>query len=262
MRLTALIFFLLFLISCTKDCPTCEKEDCPTCEKEDCPTDLKKGLLAHYTFTGDFNDESGNNNHGVAINGAFLSTGFRGRPNTAAGFDGLDDYIMVQDNGKLTSDSVSISLWVMANNINRAQAIITRVNFENTAGLSWGVGQSLDQINKWEFGVARSSDACSKLHIYDPSIYSTSSQAITPRQWYHVVSSFVNGEQKLYIDGVLKASMKRDFKTLKKCDLAQLIIGGWWKGGILSLDGKIDEVRIYNRGLSDCEIEELSQIFE
>ena len=48
------------------------------------------------------NDESGNSLNGTAVNGAFLTTGFLGRPNTAVGFDGLNDYIIVQDNGKLS----------------------------------------------------------------------------------------------------------------------------------------------------------------
>jgi hypothetical protein len=261
MRIFGVALLLFCFVSCSKDCPTCEKIECED-SVDVCPTDLKKGLLAYYTFTGNFNDESGNNNHGVATNGAFLSTGFLGRPGTAAGFDGVDDYIMVQDNGKLTSDSVTVSLWVTVNSINRRHAIVSRVNFENTGALAWGVGQSQDVPNKWEFAVGKSSDNCSKLHVYDPSIYSTSSQVINPRQWYHVISSFVNGVQKIYIDGQLRNTITRDFKTLKNCSESQFIIGGWWKGDVVSIDGRIDEVRVYNRGLSECEIKKLSEIFE
>ena len=264
MRLIAFLFLLSAFASCQKECPTCEKpEECVVCEvpeecADSCKVDLTKGLLAYYPFNGSFNDASGNGNNGVATNGAYLSTGFLGRANTAAAFDGNDDYIIVNDNGKLSSDSVTVSLWVVANTINRMQSIVTRANFENTAAVSWGVGQSLVAPNRWEFGVAKSSDDCQKLHVYDASIYCNSTQSINPGQWYHVLATFVNGVQKIYIDGVLKGTLTRDFKTLKKCSNAQFIIGGWWKGGINSIDGKIDEVRIYNRGLSDCEIKELS----
>ncbi|MHA4844311.1 LamG domain-containing protein [Flavitalea antarctica] len=257
MRIVGFLFLVIAFTSCQKECPVCEDET----PKPVCSTELTKGLLAYYPFNGNLNDESGNSLHGSAVNGAYLTTGFLGRPNTAAGFDGFDDYIMVQDNGKLTTDSVTISLFVMAKTVNRRHAIVSRVNFENTTSLAWGLGQSLDGINKWEFAVGNAADACSKAHIYDPSIYCTSTQSLVAGQWYHLITSFVDGVQKIYVDGTLKATINRNFKTLKKCTTAQFIIGGWWKGDITSIDGKVDEVRVYNRGLSECEIKELSKTF-
>jgi hypothetical protein len=264
MRFPGLLFLVIAFASCQKECPTCENQECKDSipnTKPTCSIDLTKGLLAYYPFNGNLNDESGNSLHGTAVNGAYLTSGFLGRPNSAAGFDGINEYIMVQDNGKLTTDSVTISLFVMARSVDRRHAIVSRVNFENTTSLAWGVGQSLDGINKWEFAVGNAADACSKAHIYDPSIYCTSTQSLVAGQWYHLITSFVNGVQRIYVDGALKATINRDFKTLKKCTTAQFIIGGWWKGDITSIDGKIDEVRVYNRGLSDCEIMELSKTF-
>ena len=55
------------------------------------------GLVAHYTFTGNANDVSGNGNHGVALNGATLTTDRFGNPNGAFAFDGIDDHIVVND---------------------------------------------------------------------------------------------------------------------------------------------------------------------
>ena len=103
-------------------------------------------------------------------------------------------------------------------------------------------------------------DACSKPHVYDASFYSTSSQSLVAGQWYHLITSFVNGVQKDLCRWSLKDNHQPGIlKHLRKCTTAQFIIGGWWKGDITSIDGKIDEVRVYNRGLSDCEIQELSK---
>lgn len=259
MRLMLLLACCITIASCQKECPTCEDKECEV--PSICKTELTKGLLAYYPFNNNFNDESGNGLHGQAMNGTYLTTGFLGRPNTSAGFDGLNDYIIVNDNGKLSTDSVTISMFVMSRTVNRRHALAARVNFDNVTALSWGVGTSLDGINKWEFAVAKSNEDCSKAHVYDPSIYSTSPQTLVAGQWYHLITSFVNGVQKVYVDGTLKVTLNRDFKLLKKCNTAQLVLGGWWKGDITSIDGKIDEVRIYNRGLSDCEIQELSKSF-
>lgn len=92
MRTVLLVSGLLLVLfsSCKKDC------DEP--EETGCVTDLNRGLLAYYPFNGNANDESGNGNTGTAMNGAFFTTDFLGRPNKAAGFDGINDYIIVQDN--------------------------------------------------------------------------------------------------------------------------------------------------------------------
>jgi hypothetical protein len=50
-------------------------------------TDLKDGLVAHYPFNGNANDESGNGNNGT-VNGATLTTDRFGNMNKAYSFDG------------------------------------------------------------------------------------------------------------------------------------------------------------------------------
>ena len=81
-------------------------------------------------------------------------------------------------------------------------------------------------------------------------------------RWYHILATFGEGKQNLYIDGKLRGSKTRDFMNLKECISSQLVIGGWWKNDIISIDGKIDEVRIYNRVISECEINELTRMFK
>src|SRR5436190_18372194 len=66
---------------------------------------LNQGLLAYYPFNGNADDASGNGNKGVAQNGAFLTTDFQGKASSAAGFDGVNDFILVTDNGKLNADA-------------------------------------------------------------------------------------------------------------------------------------------------------------
>ena len=79
------------------------------------PTD---GLIAHYPFNGNANDESTNSNHGT-VNGATLSTDRFGNVNSAYDFDGTNDYISIP--GKAEWDfglnSFSISVWFKQINV-------------------------------------------------------------------------------------------------------------------------------------------------
>jgi hypothetical protein len=244
-------FCFLAVFSCKKHCD-------PIPEDTPC-SNLQSGLLAYYPFNGNANDESGNGNNGSAVNGAFFTTDFLGRPNKAAGFDGINDYIIVQDNGRLNVDSMTVSMMIMVNNINRRQTFVNRVSFSNGTAASWGIGQSLNTTNQFDFAVTNTS--CSQPYTYDANNLVSSPETMLANRWYHVLVTFGSGVQKLYIDGHLRGSSTRTFTNLNKCAASQLLIGGWWQGDVISIDGKIDEVRIYNRVLKSCEIDELTGDF-
>jgi hypothetical protein len=226
-----------------------------------CVPDLKKGLLAYYPFNGNANDESGNGNNGTPMNGAFFTTDMIGRPNKAAGFDGINDYIIVQDNGKLNSNELTASMMVYFNSINRRHTYLNRVNFSNASASIWGIGQSYAGTNSFDFAVSPASGDCNAPNNGSTDNLVSVTEVMQPNRWYHVLVTFGNGEQKLYVDGVFRSSKKREFNNLKNCTTANLLIGGWWQNDIISIDGKIDEVRIYNRVITTCEIEDLTRIF-
>src|SRR5687767_5959456 len=213
--------------------------NCEKCPEPDCKADLNNGLLAYYPFNGNSNDESGNGNNGTIKNGAYFTTDFLGRQNKAAGFDGINDYILVQDNGKLNTDKITISMMLQVNNINRRHAFLARQKFENATNSSWALAQSLDLTNNFDFAVTGPSVNCSQQITYDESNAISAAQAVQSNRWFHLLATFENGEQKIYIDGVLKATKNRNFSMLLACPSSELIIGGWWQNDIISIDGKL-----------------------
>ena len=64
--------------------------------------DLSAGLVAHYPFSGNADDHSGNENH-LTVNGATLSEDRFGMTESAYSFDGADDYLSETDDRKATS---------------------------------------------------------------------------------------------------------------------------------------------------------------
>ncbi len=247
-----LTFGLVFMfLSCKKDCP---KEECAG-------IDLRKGLIAYYPFNGNANDESGNGNNGIAVNGAHFATDMIGKPGKAAEFDGVDDYFVVMDNGKLNSASLTVSMMVLVKNTNRRHSFISRAKFENTTGGVWGLGQSLDATNVFDFIVKDKAEDCTVPHVYDPALLVSAPEQMIAWRWYNIIMTFGEGKQNLFIDGQLRGSKQRSFTELKQCSSADLVIGGWWKNDIISVDGKVDEIRIYNRVIDNCEINKLSEVF-
>lgn len=263
MRKTLLISFAFVVaMACKKDCDQCKQcNNNGGDSTSTCNADLAKGLLAYYPFNGNFNDESGNGNNATAMNGAFLTTDFLGRTNKSAGFDGINDYLIVPGSNKLDADSITLSFQVMVNNSNRRNVTVSRINYATGASEIFGVHESQPTDNKWSFGITPGTDDCSKMYSYDTTLATYANPPIQTGRWYNIIATFGSGIQKIYVDGVLQSSKTRSFQTAKKCANADLLIGGWWKSDIVSIDGKIDEVRLYNRVLTECEISTLAKTF-
>jgi len=90
----------------------------------------------------------------------------------------------------------------------------------------------------------------------------TSTFELVPESWYNVICVFSSGVSKIYVNGSLVSSKTSADNMAHICPESELIIGGWWKNDPTSLNGKIDEVRIYDRSLNSDEVNELSKFFQ
>ncbi len=95
--------------------------------------------VAHYNFSSDFNDNSGNNNHGSAVGNVVLQGG-QGI-NGAASFSGDNSHVTVADSSSLNVvDNLSLSLWMNAGAYNLSTIFILNKS-DGTSGndISWDV---------------------------------------------------------------------------------------------------------------------------
>ena len=71
------------------------------------------GLVGYWPFSGNANDSSGNNLNGT-VNGAVLTEDRFGNSSSAFNFDGIDDYILVNDDDLLSfpNNEFTFSFWV------------------------------------------------------------------------------------------------------------------------------------------------------
>ena len=206
---------------------------------------LDKGLIAFYPFSGNANDESGNGINGK-ITKAVLTTDRNGEQNAAYYFNG-SSYIQLPFSSLYnfgSTDSFTISAWIMPEQSFKsvAEALVVKSPFADNHTLAqWNYGIYL--INKK--GMSGYADT----HVLQGS--STLSKNET---WYNITSTYSNGIWKLYINCILEKQDLSKTKYILQDGYSRITFGK--KGGAFGdwFKGKMDEVRIYNRVLSEEEI--------
>jgi hypothetical protein len=230
---------------------SCKKDESNPAEPETLPT---KGLITYYPFNGNANDESGNGNNGI-VHTAVITADRFGNVNKAYSFNGTSSYIEVPDNPILRfNNNFSISLWVSLTNP-------YRLNYNMTL-----LGKSLGSTYRdsytiytgfWSGGVKSTCTGSGTISGGEEGIVSTFSLYIST--WYNITWSFdkTSNQQSLYINGNLIKSQSISYSI--DYDDHPLAIGrGLINGNFAEfLDGKLDDIRIYNRTLSGTEIQQL-----
>lgn len=242
---------------------SCQKQDPlhPHDPSDSSTVNLKKGLLVYLPFSGNFADSSGNHNPTTAVGGVTLSTDRFGTPNTAMSGLGTGQRVVVSNNGSIKFDS---AFTFSANVLSRRQHDEALVSMENRAtatGVTFGFGYGIPGNNHLNFTTVNGNVACSDHHDFSTSTTDISSLTLADSVWYNLVVIFNKGTLKMYANGVLISTQTGATPTVPVCPGAELVVGGWWDNDPQSIDGKMDEVRLYDRALNDQEIAKLAEGF-
>ena len=202
---------------------------------------LADGLVAYYPFDGNANDESGNGNHGIVF-GALLAGDRFGNPESAYCFDGVDDRVDVESNSHLDFGTAgfSISGWFKTNYVHTDSNGKSLLDKYPQRGKPWTIRLHTDGTLRF---------------LCDESVYSN--VPVNDDLWHHFVALRSESTIKLFIDGELQGTAS---STSSATNLRPLCFGcvHWPSGGISRFfKGTLDDVRIYNRALSDVEIQSL-----
>ncbi|MBP9813902.1 LamG domain-containing protein [Candidatus Woesebacteria bacterium] len=196
-------------------------------------------------------DASGNNNHGDACpNSTGPTGGAIGKFGNTGDLDGSDDYVLVADSNSLdVTTNFTISAWINADTITSGEYMIVSKD---------GVGT--DTTDAFNFYAQAGGRICYETNNRGGSVCSSSS-SIAAGSWYHVAVVFNDSEPgatkaKLFVNGVQKGYHDADITQAPIALSTNLLIGRQGNSGSL-FDGKIDDVRIYNRSLSSIEVNQL-----
>ena len=207
---------------------------------------LSDGLVAYYPFNGNANDESGNGNNGI-VYGATLTTDRFGNVDRAYSFNGVNSYIEVSQSQSLdsTTNKLSLSVWVKFNHDFRYGwgGILWYGPLRNeTYGLTLGPDYKLKFSTNWNGSPV------------DDIIISTT---LSENTWYHISFVFTSGQAKAYINGSLTTSIALNNVILPLHANRIFRIGDNYGAISEFWSGVIDDIRIYNRTLSDSEVQQL-----
>ena len=214
--------------------------------------EIDSGLVAYYPFNGNANDESVYENHGI-VNGATLTIDRFGNENSAYEFDGIDDYIDIPYSEYQQPPTISISCWVKKENIPDG--------FESILAANGGGDPSVD--DPYVLGVTDSGYVSIGFEGLPQQIMLSSENPLSLNQWHHIVTLFDDEEDsaRLYIDGILNDAGYEPMMTLDTNTLG-LKVGTYQLGSGAPLleycfHGEIDDIMIFNRALTETEIDSL-----
>ena len=194
-----------------------------------------EGLVAYYPFNGNADDESGNGYDGLLIGSTAIPDRF-GNPSSAFQFDGLDDHILVSDFPHLDT-SFTCSVWIFTErSIDQRQ---TFIGHGGVPDMTWS-------FSYFYWGVHRYWDIRDRTN----GQWQVDFDAVS--SWTHFVVIYDVWALLLYVDG---APLDSVWVTtpLEHGATQMLHIGelGW------AFEGAIDDIRIYDRALSESEISDL-----
>lgn len=206
--------------------------------------EITDGLVAFYPFNGNADDASGNAIHGQ-VNGATLTTDRHRNSERAYHFDGIDDYILLNNAYSLHFEDTdfSISVWFeFASMEIKPQEIFSVYS-------SSGVNREL------RFGSNASRDSI-HFKLYDNG-GAEGDLSYLPRYtgWNHMTVTKNSSEVKFYINGILIAEMPVTASLLHTN--AKVLIGAVEKSTTSPdelFNGKIDDIYIHSRVLEDWEV--------
>ncbi len=210
--------------------------------------DLNTSLVAYYPFNANANDESGNGNNGTVLE-ALPVADRHGNTNSAYYFDGTNDNITIADAPSLRGgDNFSISVWIKTMSISGSLQIIAKGN--NTQPNHWGIAYSGDLKSIYfQFRDNNSTfPGCEVSYAKD----------LGDNRWHHISGIFENKILKLYVDGILLTSKDASGLSYSYNNTDPVTIGYHNLASYYYyFNGSIDDVRIYNRALSEIEVKEL-----
>ena len=224
--------------------------------------DLRRGLMAYYTFSGNTKDSSPNKLKAFLINGAKLGTDRFNNKRSCLQLDGINDYAIVYDRGMLNSPTLTLACNYFCLNSRHDQTLFGRINFNSGNGATYTLAVIPDNNGgvKDLFHALNPVTGCDQQVGTNYSDYVINPNGKPTAEWHNIVGTFENGVGKLYSDGRLVVTQQFSYSEAKVCTNTDFLIGAWFQAYI-HFRGKIDDVRFYNRALNRKEIKLLADGF-
>ncbi len=217
--------------------------------------------IAHYTMddaagqTG-VADSSGNGLNGIAINNI---TSTVGKIDEAITFDGDTDTVVVSDNAALDfTTTMSVTAWCYHSGTSSGSGVVAskfRVDDER----SWCLLQTVDGKIEVRFSKDGTGNDANTILIETAALSFNNA-------WHHIAFTWDTGVPKIYYDGApmditYTAGSEGSITSIYVSEI-EVLLGSIWEepledAKILYYKGNLDDIRIYNKVLTDAQVLEL-----
>ncbi|MDP4266890.1 MAG: LamG-like jellyroll fold domain-containing protein, partial [Bacteroidota bacterium] len=213
---------------------------------------IDSGLVAYFPFNGNAKDMSGHGNDATVF-GATLTKDRFGNENSAYSFNGVDNYMRILQSSSLRNlSTATFSYWVKYQ-VASGQIASTISNGPdhntyNEDGFYTYAGSTGIQHNLGHWGGT----------IKTARVGYDALKALNYQSFTLVTIVIDSNYIRSYRNGVLQQTTQRAGLNISRTDL------DWYLGqsglNTYFMNGILDDIRIYNRAISDCEITELYDI--
>lgn len=199
------------------------------------------GLVAYYPFNGNANDASRYENHGT-VNGATLATDRFDNQDSAYWFNGNDSDIRVSNNALINmSNQITVAAWIYPE-AQKTQHIVRK----GSSPRSVPYGLLLSGTGDIIFEATTNGQLTQVKH----SGYSLNN-------WSFIAGTYDGAVMTLYVNGVSVSSVPITGEL--NIDSSSLLIGTRLNLPADTFSGRLDDIFIFNRALTDSEIATLSE---
>ncbi|OGI11654.1 hypothetical protein A3K64_00875 [Candidatus Micrarchaeota archaeon RBG_16_36_9] len=165
----------------------------------------------------------------------------------ALSFDGVNDYVNILDSNSLNiTNEMTIAAWIYPltnQSTGGSNQLVTRLNWNNNQGFFLREGYNQSHTPRFYVGNGTCGTSCWQ--------YATAS-SISTNAWHYITGTVkANDKIRIYVDGNL--SEENNYLGIINQSTGNVYIG--WESGTKTFNGTIDEVRIWNRTLSEIEIQ-------
>ena len=211
------------------------------------------GLVGWWPFNGNANDESGNGNNGT-VNGATLTADRFGNSNAAHSFS-PNSYIEVLDVAQFDfalQNQMSISFWMKATIANNPSTIdripISKQTGVGVSQLGWNT--YIENTANYLGMVVKNGSTGTQ------GYYGVSNLEHLDGNWHLFSSTFNNGLCSIYIDNIL-INTSITSGVIIGDNSGNLRFGQVEWASFYAYTGQLDDIGIWNRVLTECEIQDL-----
>lgn len=216
-------------------------------------------LLCYYPFNSNLKDKSGHGNNGSLVGTVSYVPDRFGAASRAVSFAAGSSYIEIPQDDFLGVTNMTISLDFFASSSAR-QLLLSKITYGipyTSPDFNSSLVFVIQQANSSPIEFTTKKDGyCSSPYGYDWNSTTYGTGSFQLNKWNHVAVTFNDNIQKIYLNGVLVGSGSKVPSPI--CGTEPIRLGVWWSVDPLYFTGYMDEVRLYNRVLSDREIQKLS----